>query len=93
LIKSSLPAKGGFGDIFSLMIVTRAQLYKVAYGRFAVGAHNINNMEQCLGLFRGNDFHGPGKIFVQEYADFIAHKNEELGLAGKLDEVRASAKK
>src|SRR5947199_757486 len=36
------------------MIVTTAQLYKVAYGRFAVGAYNINNMEQCLGLFRGN---------------------------------------
>src|SRR5437899_5067510 len=36
------------------MIVTTAQLYKVAYGKFAIGAYNINNMEQCLGLFRGN---------------------------------------
>ena len=36
------------------MIVTTAQLYKVAYGKFAVGAYNINNMEQLLGLFRGN---------------------------------------
>src|ERR1043166_6158967 len=36
------------------MIVTTAQLYQVAYGKFAVGAYNINNMEQCLGLFRGN---------------------------------------
>jgi fructose-bisphosphate aldolase class II len=35
------------------MIVTTAQLYKVAYGRFAVGAYNINNMEQLIGLFRG----------------------------------------
>jgi len=35
------------------MIVTTAQLYKVAYGKFAVGAYNINNMEQVLGLFRG----------------------------------------
>jgi fructose-bisphosphate aldolase class II len=35
------------------MIVTTAQLDKVAYGKFAVGAHNINNMEQLLGLFRG----------------------------------------
>jgi fructose/tagatose bisphosphate aldolase len=33
------------------MIVTTAQLYKVAYGKFAVGAYNINNMEQLLGLF------------------------------------------
>jgi fructose-bisphosphate aldolase, class II len=44
------------------MIVTTAQLYKVAYGKFAVGAYNINNMEQLLGLFRGN---------VQSHAPFI----------------------
>ena len=36
------------------MIVTTAELYRVAYGRFAVGAYNINNMEQALGLFRGH---------------------------------------
>src|SRR6478672_4933462 len=35
------------------MIVTTKQLYKVAYGKFAVGAYNVNNMEQILGLFRG----------------------------------------
>ena len=44
------------------MIVTTAKLFKVAYGKFAVGAYNINNMEQCLGLFRGN---------VQSKAPFI----------------------
>src|SRR6202140_4150640 len=44
------------------MIVATAQLYKVAYGKFAVGAYNINNMEQLLGLFRGN---------VQSRAPFI----------------------
>jgi fructose-bisphosphate aldolase class II len=36
------------------------------------------------------DFRDPGKIFVQEYANFIAHKNAKLGSAGKLDEVHAS---
>jgi len=36
------------------MIVTTDDLFKVAYGRFAVGAYNINNMEQCIGLFEGN---------------------------------------
>jgi fructose-bisphosphate aldolase class II len=36
------------------MIVTTADLFKVAYGEFAVGAYNINNMEQCIGLFQGN---------------------------------------
>ena len=35
------------------MIVTTAELYKVAYGKFAVGAYNINNAEQTMGLFRG----------------------------------------
>jgi len=35
------------------MIVTTSQLYKVAYKKFAVGAYNINNLEQTMGLFRG----------------------------------------
>jgi fructose-bisphosphate aldolase class II len=35
------------------MIVTTAQLYKIAYGKYAVGAYNINNLEQTMGLFRG----------------------------------------
>ena len=36
------------------MIVSTKELFKVAYGKFAVGAYNINNMEQALGLFRGS---------------------------------------
>jgi fructose-bisphosphate aldolase, class II len=36
------------------MIVTTRQLFDLAYGRFAVGAYNINNMEQALGLFEGH---------------------------------------
>jgi fructose-bisphosphate aldolase class II len=39
------------------------------------------------------DFRPPGKVFVQEYANFIAHKNEKLGSAGQLEAVRASVKK
>ena len=35
------------------MIVTTAQLFKHAYGKYAVGACNINNAEQAMGLFRG----------------------------------------
>jgi fructose-bisphosphate aldolase class II len=35
------------------MIVTTAQLFKHAYGRYAVGAYNINNAEQAMGLFKG----------------------------------------
>lgn len=36
------------------MIVTTDALFQVAYGKFAIGAYNINNMEQALGLFQGN---------------------------------------
>src|SRR5512146_3554156 len=35
------------------MIVTTSQLFRVAYGKYAVGAYNINNAEQAMGLFRG----------------------------------------
>ena len=35
------------------MIVTTAQLFKHAYGKYAVGAYNINNAEQAMGLFQG----------------------------------------
>jgi len=36
------------------MIVTTAELFRHAYGKYAVGAYNINNLEQTVGLFRGN---------------------------------------
>jgi fructose-bisphosphate aldolase class II len=39
------------------------------------------------------DFRPPGKVFIDEYAKFIAHKNEKLGSAGKLASIRASLKK
>ena len=44
------------------MIVTTAQLFKIAYGKYAIGAYNINNLEQTVGLFQGN---------VQSKAPFI----------------------
>ena len=36
------------------MIVTTKDLFKHAYGKYAVGAYNINNLSRCMGLFRGN---------------------------------------
>lgn len=36
------------------MIVTASALFTLAYGKYALGAYNINNMEQALGLFRGH---------------------------------------
>jgi fructose-bisphosphate aldolase class II len=44
------------------VIVTTKQLFKHAYGRYAVGAYNINNAEQLMGLFRGN---------IQSQAPFV----------------------
>ena len=35
------------------MIVPAAALYRLAYSRYAIGAYNINNLEQILGLFKG----------------------------------------
>jgi fructose-bisphosphate aldolase, class II len=36
------------------------------------------------------DLRDPGKIFISEYAKFIAHKNEKLGSAGTLGTVRTA---
>jgi fructose-bisphosphate aldolase class II len=36
------------------------------------------------------DLRPPGTIFIEEYARFIAHKNEKLGSAGQLPTVRAA---
>ena len=36
------------------MIVTTKKLFEAAYGKYAIGAYNINNLEQTVGLFRGN---------------------------------------
>lgn len=47
------------------MIVTTKELFKHAYGRYAIGAYNINNLEQLVGLFRGN----LGKIKTNEEAE------------------------
>ena len=35
------------------MIVTTKQLFAHAYGKYAIGAYNINNLEQIMGLFQG----------------------------------------
>lgn len=35
------------------MIVPTKDLFSIAYGNYAVGAYNINNLEQTMGLFKG----------------------------------------
>ncbi len=36
------------------MIVSTRALFEHAYGKYALGAYNINNLEQAMGLFQGN---------------------------------------
>src|SRR3989344_3189371 len=36
------------------MIVTTEKLFEAAYRKFSIGAYNINNLEQIVGLFKGN---------------------------------------
>ena len=36
------------------MIVNTKRLFEHAYGKYAIGAYNINNAEQIVGLFQGN---------------------------------------
>jgi fructose-bisphosphate aldolase, class II len=57
------------------MIVTTKQLFKLAYGKYAVGAYNINNAEQTMGLFRGNlDSKAPFIIQISKGARSYTHK-------------------
>ena len=57
------------------MIVTTKALFELAYGKYAVGAYNINNMEQCMGLFRGCiDSQAPFIIQISKGARSYTHK-------------------
>jgi Fructose-bisphosphate aldolase class-II len=70
------------------VIVPTSNLFKLAYGKYAIGAYNINNMEQTLGLFKGS-IESQSPFIIQlskgarKYADkgmleVIIRKAEEL---------------
>jgi len=70
------------------MIVTTADLFKIAYGKFAVGAYNINNMEQCIGLFQGClDSQAPFIIQISRGARSYARVKMLEGLIRSAEEV------
>ncbi len=70
------------------MIVTTKDLFKIAYGRFAIGAYNINNMEQCIGLFRGNlDSQAPFIIQISRGARKYALVKMLEGLIRSAEEI------
>ena len=57
------------------MIVTTAELFKHAYGKYAIGAYNINNLEQTMGLFKGNvESKAPFIVQLSKGARSYTHK-------------------
>ena len=59
------------------MIVPTKELFKLAYGKYAVGAYNINNLEQTMGLFQGCiDSQSPFIIQLSKGARSYANKED-----------------
>ena len=70
------------------MIVTTKKLFEAAYGKYAIGAYNINNLEQTMGLFRGNlQSQAPFIIQISKGARSYTHKLMLEGLIRSADEV------
>jgi len=70
------------------MIVTTKKLFELAYGKYAIGAYNINNLEQTMGLFRGNlDSKAPFIIQISKGARSYTHKKMLEGLIRSANEV------
>jgi fructose-bisphosphate aldolase class II len=70
------------------MIVTTKKLFEHAYGKYAIGAYNINNLEQTMGLFRGClDSHAPFIIQISKGARTYTHKAMLESLIRAADEI------
>ena len=74
------------------MIVTTKKLFEAAYGKYAIGAYNINNLEQTVGLFRGNlQSQAPFIIQISKGARSYTDKLFLEGLIRSADEVYPEA--
>lgn len=70
------------------MIVTTKELFKHAYGKYAVGAYNINNLEQTMGLFQGcMDSKAPFIIQLSKGARSYTHKKMLEAMIKTADEI------
>jgi len=70
------------------MIVTAKKLFEAAYGKYAIGAYNINNLEQAMGLFRGCvESKAPFIIQISKGARSYTHKKMLEGLITSANEV------
>ena len=70
------------------MIVTTKKLFEAAYGKYAIGAYNINNLEQAMGLFKGClDSQAPFIIQISKGARSYTHKLMLEGLIRSANQV------
>lgn len=70
------------------MIVTTKKLFEAAYGKYAIGAYNINNLEQTMGLFRGNqDSKAPFIIQISKGARKYTDKRMLEAMIRTADEI------
>ncbi|OGY57977.1 MAG: fructose-bisphosphate aldolase [Candidatus Buchananbacteria bacterium RIFCSPLOWO2_02_FULL_46_11b] len=70
------------------MIVSTKKLFAHAYGQYAIGAYNINNAEQIMGLFRGcQDSRAPFIIQISKGARKYTDKRLLEGIIRSADEI------
>ncbi len=70
------------------MIVTTKKLFEHAYGKYAIGAYNINNLEQTMGLFRGcMDSQAPFIIQISKGARSYTDKSMLEAIIAAADKV------
>jgi fructose-bisphosphate aldolase, class II len=70
------------------MIVTTKTLFEHAYGKYAIGAYNINNAEQTMGLFQGNlDSQAPFIIQISKGARGYTDKRMLEAMIRAADEI------
>ena len=70
------------------MIVTTKTLFEHAYGKYAVGAYNINTAEQAIGLFRGSiDSQSPFIIQISKGARSYTDKRVLEAIIRACDEM------
>jgi fructose-bisphosphate aldolase class II len=74
------------------MIVTTKELFKHAYGKYAIGAYNINNLEQTMGLFQGNlDSQAPFIVQLSKGARSYTNKNMLEAMIRTADDIFPAA--
>jgi fructose-bisphosphate aldolase, class II len=70
------------------MIVPTRVLFKHAYGKYALGAYNINNLEQAMGLFKGcMDSRAPFIIQISKGARGYTDKRMLEAIIRTADEI------